>query len=122
MQTLNAGVRVTGRADDAPIRFGADRREYVLSSLYFRQESDALYLAAHLAAAHATVGTSLLPKTVLRAVEQSVDAFVVTDPDGRVISSNRAFLDLAQMPTGAQVAGRVAATAGSGARASTSAC
>ena len=30
---------------------------------------------------------------------------VVTDPDGRVIASNRAFLDLAQMPTGAQVQG-----------------
>lgn len=104
VQTLVAGVRATGRADDVPIRFGADRREFQLSALYFRQENDALYLL-RVSVPRAEVGASLLPKTVLRAVEQSVDAFVVTDPDGRVIASNRAFLDLAQMPTGAQVQG-----------------
>jgi transcriptional regulator PpsR len=46
-----------------------------------------------------------MSKAVLRALEHSVDAFVVTDLDGRLIASNRAFLDLVQVPSEAQVRG-----------------
>lgn len=104
VQTLIAGVRAAVRADDVSVRLGADRREYSVSSFYFRQGNDALYLL-RISAARAEVGTSMLPRTVLRAVEHSADAFAVTDIDGHIVASNRAFLDLAQMPSESQVRG-----------------
>lgn len=104
VQNLIAGVRATGRADDVSIRFGADRREFLMSSFYFRQENDALYLL-RISVPRPDIGTSLLPRTVLRAVENAIDAFVVTDLEGRVIATNRAFVDLSQMPAESQIRG-----------------
>jgi transcriptional regulator PpsR len=104
LEALIAGVRAAGRADDAMIRLGPDRREYQVSSFYFRQESAALFLL-RIAAVRTEASASVTPKSVLRALEFAADAFAVTDLDGRVISMNRAFLDLAQMPTESQVRG-----------------
>jgi transcriptional regulator PpsR len=104
LETLIAGVRAAGRADDAVVRLGADRREYQVSSFYFRQENDALFLL-RIAPMRAEAGPAGVPKAVLRALEYSADAFVVTDMDGRILSMNRSFLDLAQMPTESHVRG-----------------
>lgn len=100
-QTLIAGARATGRADDMVIRLGVDRREYTMSSFYLRQGNDALYLL-RIALPRNEIGPALLPKTVLRALEVSADAFAVTDVDGRIIAVNRTFLDLSQMPSESQ--------------------
>ncbi|MGQ0620108.1 MAG: transcriptional regulator PpsR [Panacagrimonas sp.] len=104
VQTLVAGVRAVGRADDVSIRLGPDRRELLVSAFYFRQENGALYLL-RISVPRSEAGTSTVPKAVLRAVEHAGDAFVVTDLDSRVIASNRAFVDLAQMPAESQVRG-----------------
>ncbi|MGQ0699887.1 MAG: transcriptional regulator PpsR [Panacagrimonas sp.] len=104
VQNLVAGVRAVGRADDVSIRLGADRRELLVSAFYFRQENGALYLL-RISVPRAEAGTSMVPKAVLRAVEHAGDSFVVTDLDGRVIASNRAFVDLTQMPAESQVRG-----------------
>ena len=104
VQNLIAGVRATGRTDDVSIRLGSERREFLMSSFYFRQENDALYLL-RISAPRAEVETSTMARTVLRAVENAIDAFVVTDLEGRVIATNRAFLDLSQMPAESQMRG-----------------
>lgn len=104
VQTMIAAARAAGRADDVSIRFGLDRREYLVSSFYFRQGNDALYLL-RISLPRAEAGASQLPRTVLRAIESSADPFVVTDLEGRLLASNRAFLDLAQMPTEAHARG-----------------
>ncbi|MEO7431390.1 MAG: transcriptional regulator PpsR [Dokdonella sp.] len=104
MQTLVAGARATGRTDDISIRLGIDRREYLVSSFYLRQGNDALYLL-RIALPRIEMGPAQLPKTVLRALEFSADAFAVTDIDGRVVATNRAFLDLSQMPSDALARG-----------------
>lgn len=104
MQTLIAGARATGRADDVSIRLGIERREYLMSSFYLRQGNDALYLL-RIALPRIELGPAQLPKTVLRALEFAADAFAVTDIDGRVVATNRAFLDLSQMPSDAQARG-----------------
>lgn len=106
VQTLVAGVRAVGRTDDVSIRAGADRRELRVSAFYFRQENGALYLL-RIAVPRTESGSSPVPKAVLRAVEHSADAFVVTDLEGHVIASNRAFVDLAQMPAESQVRGEL---------------
>jgi transcriptional regulator PpsR len=104
VQGLVAGVRASGRADDIAVRLGPERRELLVSSFYFRQGNDALYLL-RLSAPRTEAGATTGSKAVLRALEHAIDAFVVTDLDGRVIGSNRAFLDLVQAPTDAQVRG-----------------
>jgi len=104
MQTLVAGARATGRADDVSIRLGIERREYLMSSFYLRQGNDALYLL-RIALPRVDLGPAQLPKTVLRALEFSADAFAVTDIEGRIVATNRAFLDLSQMPSDAQARG-----------------
>lgn len=104
VQNLVAGVRAVGRTDDVSIRLGPDRRELLVSAFYFRQDNGALYLL-RISVPRSDAGTSTVPKAVLRAVEHAADAFVVTDLDGRVIASNRAFVDLAQMPSESQVRG-----------------
>jgi transcriptional regulator PpsR len=104
VQGLIAGVRASGRAEDVAVRLGPERREFMVSSFYFRQGNDALYLL-RISAPRADSGASPMSKAVLRALEHSVDAFVVTDLDGRLIASNRAFLDLVQVPSETQVRG-----------------
>lgn len=104
VQTLVAGVRAVGRADDVVLRLGSGSREIRVSAFYFRQENGALYLL-RISEPRSEAATTLVPKSVLRAVENSADAFVVTDQDGRVVASNRAFVDLAQMPAESQVRG-----------------
>ncbi len=104
VQGLIAGVRASGRAEDVAVRLGPERREFMVSSFYFRQGNDALYLL-RISAPRTDSGTSLMSKAVLRALDHAVDAFVVTDLDGRLIASNRAFLDLVQVPSEAQVRG-----------------
>lgn len=104
VQGLVAGVRASGRADDIAVRLGPDRRELMVSSFYFRQGNDALYLL-RISAPRSDVAVAPGSKAVLRALEHAIDAFVVTDLDGRVIGANRAFLDLVQAPTETQVRG-----------------
>jgi transcriptional regulator PpsR len=106
VQTMLTSVLATGRAQDLSIRLGADRREYLVSSFYFRQGNDALYLL-RIAPPRSEFSNSTLGRTILRAVEQAMDAFVVTDLDGRVIALNSAFLDLVQMPGEAQIKGEL---------------
>lgn len=106
LQTVLAGVRATGRADDISIRIGADRRELLMSAIYFRQETGAVYLL-RMSIPRAEGHLSAIPKAVLKAMEYAPDALLVTDLDGRVIASNRTFVDLAQMASEAQVRGEV---------------
>jgi transcriptional regulator PpsR len=104
VQGLIASVRASGRADDLTVRLGPDRRELLVSSFYFRQGNDALHLL-RISAPRAEGGVPPGSKAVLRALEHAIDAFAVTDLDGRIIGANRAFLDLVQAPTEAQVRG-----------------
>ncbi|HEY6893528.1 MAG TPA: transcriptional regulator PpsR [Rhodanobacteraceae bacterium] len=104
LQTLIAAARASGRADDMSVRIGPERREHVVSCLYFRQGNEALYLL-RIAVPRAEANGSAAARSVLRGVDHSADAFAMTDLDGRIITVNRAFLDLAQMPTDASVRG-----------------
>jgi len=105
LENLVLGVRAAGRADEAVIKLGTERREYNVSSFYFQQANDALVLL-RIAPARIEAGTGVKPKSVLRALEYSPDAFAVTDLDGHVISANRAFIDLAQVPAESQALGQ----------------
>lgn len=104
VQALLASVRATGRTTETPIRLDGGRREVIVSGFYFRQENGALYLL-RLSLPRADAALGPVPRAVLKAVEHAPDAFAVTDLDGRIIASNRSFVDLAQMPSELQVRG-----------------
>lgn len=105
LQTLLAGVRATGRPDSAQATAAADGRMLTVSASLFRQDGVTLFLVrlAPESAAHA-IPPSPHPSlgTVL---DRLPDGFVVTDPEGRILDVNPAFLDLAQLATEEQARG-----------------
>ncbi len=105
LETLVLGVRSAGRTDEAVVKLGPDRREYNVSSFYFQQSNDALILL-RISSARMETNVGVKPKSVLRALEYSPDAFAVTDVEGSVISVNRAFVELAQVSGESQAIGQ----------------
>jgi transcriptional regulator PpsR len=106
VQALLAAVRTAGRADDIRVRSADGHHELQVSASLFRQESAAHFLV-RLAPVRPDAGAAL-PKTkskLLEVVESSPDGFVVTGQDGRILTANRAFLDLAQLASEEQARG-----------------
>jgi transcriptional regulator PpsR len=102
VQALLAGVRATGRADEVRARLNDGKREFVVSASLFRQESSSLYLvrlAPRDADDPVADARSKAHEKMVRVLESAPDAFVVTAADGRILTANRAFLDLAQLAT-----------------------
>jgi transcriptional regulator PpsR len=110
VQALLAGVRTAGWADNVRARSADGERELLVSASLFRQENASLFLVRLLPlASDAAAGAgAVLPKTksnLLKVVESAPDGFVVTGPDGRILTANTAFLDLAQLATEEQARG-----------------
>jgi transcriptional regulator PpsR len=106
VQALLGAVRNAGRADDVRIRVPDSGDELIVSASLFRQDNTALFLVRLLPAA--AVSAVALPESkaqLLEVVEQAPDAIVVADADGRVLSANHAFRDLAQLATEDQARG-----------------
>jgi transcriptional regulator PpsR len=106
LEAMLAAVRAAGRADEIRIRVHGAAEELTVSASMFRQEEASLFLVRLLPAAAAP--RAVLPEAqarLLDVVEQAPDAIVVTDGEGRVLSANRAFRDLAQLATEEQARG-----------------
>jgi len=99
IHAMLAAVRSAGRGDEVRVRLADGKREFLASASLFRQESATLFLI-RLSPTQGGILVSAIPKAkseLLRAVESAPDGFVLTDSDGRILSANRAFLDLAQL-------------------------
>jgi transcriptional regulator PpsR len=106
VRELLGGVRASGRGDNVRARLAGEERDVLISASLFRQESAALFLVRLSAAAETVVAVMSKEKTtLLKAVENIPDGFVVTGPDGRLLSANAAFLDMAQLATEEQARG-----------------
>lgn len=100
LDALLGEVHATGRGQGVRVRVPpAEGAEYVVFASLFRQE-DALQILVRFAPGAAAVGPvgSRIPDLL----ERLPDGFVITAADGRIRSANRAFLDLAQLPTEVQ--------------------
>jgi transcriptional regulator PpsR len=105
--SMLAAARVAGRADDVRVRLVDDSREFVVSATLFRQEKSTFFLV-RLAPPEADGAYAALSKSkvnLLQFVETAPDAFVITDPDGTVLASNAAFVELAQLVNEEQARG-----------------
>ena len=101
INALLATVRATGRAEDLRARLVDGQREFLVSASLFRQDNASHFLV-RLSPVHADASSLALPRAksrLLEVVEGLPDGVVVTGVDGRILTANRAFLDLAQLAT-----------------------
>jgi transcriptional regulator PpsR len=94
-------VRSAGRSDELRVRLASGKREFLLAASLVRQESGSFFLV-RLAPQDSSAGALPVPKRksmVLELVDKAPDGFVVTDLAGRILTANRAFVDLAQIAT-----------------------
>ena len=98
VQTMLAGVRAAGRADDIRVRLADDGREVTASGSMFRQEGASLFLIRLSAVGpdHPVVMPDAKMK-LLKLIESAPDGFVVVGADERVIAANAAFCDMVQL-------------------------
>jgi transcriptional regulator PpsR len=104
--TLLNRVRNSGYADDIKLRLRAGGPTLSLSVSLFQQDRDAQFIARLSLVGAAGNAAAVSPSAAMRAVENSPDGFVVTDADGRLLSANRAFLDVVQCPSEDRVRGK----------------
>jgi transcriptional regulator PpsR len=107
VRTLLAGVRAGGRTDEVRAALAEGGQEVTVAASLLRQEGGATFLV-RLSPARAAEEAALLPKTkskLLKVVEGAPDAFVVTDHEGRILTANAAFLEMAQLAAEDQAQG-----------------
>lgn len=107
VRDLLAGVRASGRLDDVRARIAGQDREIQVFASLFRQESASLFLV-RLGLSDARAVEAGLPQAgekLLKLIENAPDGFVVTSQDGRILSANAAFLDMAQLAAEQQMRG-----------------
>jgi transcriptional regulator PpsR len=108
LRALLAVADSAGRTDNRRLRLGPAGQACLATASVFRQENATLFLV-RLAPADAKSAAAALgpPRAQLLSIVQSApDGIVVTDPDGRILAANPAFLELAQLATEAQARGQ----------------
>jgi transcriptional regulator PpsR len=106
IQDMLGAIRVAGRAQEVVAQRAGDTRRLAVSASPFRQDN-ASHILLRIAPLEGNEPYSAeAARNRLTAVlERLPDSFVLTDPAGRVLAANRAFLDLVQLPAEGQVRG-----------------
>jgi len=99
VQALFASVRVGGRADNVQARLAEGQRDVLVSASMLRQDSTALFLVriAQLKPGGAAEALPKLHAKLLKVVAHAPDGIVIADAEGRILSANAAFLDMAHL-------------------------
>ncbi len=94
-------VRAAGRAEAIIVRSAGDHRSFKLNASLVRREDGPYFLIRLRAPDDSSKDDS--SQKILDIVSRSPDAFVITDPDGRIAAANKAFLDMCSIATELQV-------------------
>ena len=107
VEALLAAVRAAGTAEERRVSLVGSGREVLLSASLLRHERSSLFLVllAFLTAEGPAAAAPVSSARLAEFVESTPDAFVLISADGRIITANPAFLELAQLPNEAQVRG-----------------
>ncbi|CAA2144965.1 MULTISPECIES: transcriptional regulator PpsR [Methylobacterium] len=105
LESLFAGLRVTGQAGDLVARLGNGRGETRVAASLFRQENATSALLRLSAEPTDAAPPSRTGASALDVIQSLPEGFVVTDPQRRILAANAAFLDLVQLATEEQVRG-----------------
>ncbi len=100
-------VRASGRSEELRAKLTAPKRlELVVgASLLMQDDKPMVLVRIRPVQADAVSATSDRQAAIARAIERLPDGFVVTDPDGRVLLANAAFVDLSQLASEEQLRG-----------------
>ena len=101
-------ARASGRSDEVHACRLDGSTEFLISASLFRQENSDYFLV-RFTPLQGDTDSDVVAKSksrLLKAIEASPDAFVVTEPDGRILACNRAFLDLGQLTSADQAVGQ----------------
>ncbi|WP_295399435.1 transcriptional regulator PpsR [uncultured Thiocystis sp.] len=107
INSLLAGVRAAGRADDVRARLIDSLQEFLVSASLLRQEN-VTFLLVRLSPLLADTASTAMPEAkarYLRVLENAPDCVVITDADGRILTANSTFLSLAEIATEQQARG-----------------
>lgn len=106
IRSLLASIRAGAQVEPRRVRLADGATAFDLSASLFRHNSGAQFLIRLVpiaeAAGHRDHRQSL---RILDVVERLPDGFIVTDPEGKILLANAAFLDLAQLATPEQAQG-----------------
>ncbi len=89
-------VRASGRVDPISVRLARGAEEFQLSISLLRHENSSHFLLRLTPAYEPVRARGGAGPQLSELVQEAPDAYVVTDPDGRVLYTNRAFVELAQ--------------------------
>jgi transcriptional regulator PpsR len=104
---LLASVRASGRADEISARLASEGRAVVIWASLFRQGNSSLFIVRlHGADSPAVTREEEGRAELLDLLQAAPDAIVLTDLQGRILSANPAFLELAQLGTEEQALGQ----------------
>ena len=102
--SLLASARSSGHAQGVHARIAKTGREFIVNASMFRQETASLYMVRLTPLQGVDVGDSI-PRAMLEVVERVPDGFVVTSPEGQVVTVNAAFIDMAELGSAEQARG-----------------
>ena len=107
LNLMLAGIRATGRADEVRAELLDARGEVLVAASTYRQDRSSHFLV-RITRAQVDHDADPAPSTssmLIKLVQTGPDCLVITDLDGRVISANQAFAELAQLATEDQARG-----------------
>ncbi|UPY35336.1 transcriptional regulator PpsR [Sediminicoccus sp. KRV36] len=107
IEALLAAVRAAGTAEERRVTLADSAREVLLSASLLRHERSSLFLVrlAFMGAERQPLAAPQASTRLADFVESTPDAFVLISADGRIITANPAFLELAELPNEAQARG-----------------
>lgn len=108
LEALLATARAIGRGDEVDAALAPNDQQLSVSATLFRQERTAHFLVRlhPQPAAGSDANHHKSEPRALKVMEQMPDGFVVTDPGGRILTANAAFLEMVHLASEAQAKGQ----------------
>jgi transcriptional regulator PpsR len=100
-------LRATGRSDPCQVRLNGSNELLFIAATQFRQDNRVLFLVRLTRPEAAELNMPAGRQQLMHVMESAPDALVVTDTEGRILSVNRAFLDMGQLSNEEQARGEM---------------
>jgi transcriptional regulator PpsR len=104
IEELLAQVRASGSAEDIAARLDGSERDLRVGATLLRRDDGLFYLVRMTTCLSEPAENG--GSAVMQIVQRSPDAFVVTDPDGKILSVNATFVELCQLGSEQQALGQ----------------
>jgi len=107
IQSLFSALASSGHADNIKVKGAEKGVEFTLGASVFRQDRATLFLArlSPTSGAESPAAVGKDATGLLSVVENAPEGFVVTTTDGKILTANTAFIELAQLAVPEQIRG-----------------